>query len=176
MKRIKISIIVFITVFLLVGCGDERKGYAEEQVSVFLDRYKQKDNAVSELLLGITETDYMSFEGISSYFAEELKYKIKSCKREEESLYKVEVEIQTIDFKQLFLDSYQETVEKYGEENITDFFEEQMEQNIKEKEYETIKTVCNVVVREVNDEFKIEMSGSFANALTGGMNDYLNGL
>ena len=61
-------------------------------------------------------------------------------------------------------------------EKIPVFFEEQMEQNIKEKEYETIKTVCNVVVREVNDDFKIEMNSSFANALTGGMNDYLNGL
>lgn len=176
MKSVKISIIVFIVVLLLVGCRDEKMENAEEQVSIFLDRYKQKDNAVSELLLGVAETDYMNFEGISSYFAEELNYKIKSCNREEENLYKVEVEIQTINFEQLLLDSYQETVEKYGEEKIADFFVEKMEQNIKEKEYEYIKIVCNVVVRELNDEFKIEMNSSFANALTGGMNEYLDRL
>ena len=37
-------------------------------------------------------------------------------------------------------------------------------------------TTCNVTVKKMDDRFKIQMDSSLANALTGGMNEYLNSL
>lgn len=188
MKKVKLSIILIAFVYLMTGCKDTKKEeqitkektseekIVENQIKEFLEGYKQKDEKISELLLGTSEADSMSFEGISAYFADGLEYEIKSCKKKEDDLYNVEIEIKTIDFEQLFSNSYQETVDKYGEEGITDKFMSEMEQNIKEKDYEVNKSVCNVNLMKLNDEFKIQMDSSLANALTGGMNDYLASL
>lgn len=176
MKKGKLSVILLGMIFMLSGCKDTNKELAEEKVVYFLEGYKQKDETISELLLGTTATDSMSFEGVSAFFAEELEYEIKSCKEDEEDLYSVEVEVQTIDFEQLFSSSYEQTIEKYGEEGITENFMSEMEKNIEKREFEINKVTCNVVVRKLNDEFKIQMDNSFANALTGGMNEYLDSL
>ena len=88
----------------------------------------------------------------------------------------MEVKIETIDFRKLFTDSYQETVEKYGEEGIAENFMNEMEKNIIEKKHEVTKVVCSIGVRKINDNFKIQMDSSLANALTGGMNEYLSSL
>lgn len=176
MKKIKITtIIILLSVSLILGgCKDPNEEKAEKQVAIFLDGYQKQDESISKLLLGTSEADYMSFEGISRHFANELKYKIKSCKKEQENFYNVEVEVETINFERLFSDSYQETIEKYGEEGILENFLKVMEENISEKEYESNKIVCNVIVRKLNDEYRIQMDSSLANALTGGMNEYLN--
>lgn len=188
MKKVKLSIILIAFVYLMTGCKDTKKEeritkeitseeiIVENQIKEFLEGYRQKDEKISELLLGTSETDIMSFEGISAYFADGLEYEIKSCKKKEENLYNVEIEIKTIDFQQLFSDSYQETIDKYGEEGIADEFMSEMEQNIKEQDSEVNKSTCNVNLIKLNNEFKIQMDSSFANALTGGMNDYLASL
>ncbi|MCI9131268.1 hypothetical protein [Thomasclavelia cocleata] len=176
MKKLKLSVVLVGVIFLMTGCKDANSDIAKEQVVDFLDGYKQKNEEISEFLLGSTEADSMDFDGISAYFADEMEYKIKSCKKKEENLYNVEVEVQTLDFEQVFSDSYQETVKKYGEEGIAENFLGEMEENVKEGKYETNKVVCNIVVRKLNDEFKIQMDSSFANALTGGMNEYLSSL
>lgn len=175
MKKIKVIFLVFIAISMVVGC-DESKNIVEQQVANFFEGYKKRDASISELLVGGTETDNMKFEGISTYFAEELKYEIKSCKKQDDNTYNVKVKVQTIDFEQLFLLSYQETIEGYGEEGISEHFMDEMEQNIKENNWVIKEVTCNVVVRKINDTFKIQMDSSLANALSGGMNEYLNSL
>lgn len=169
-------ILLFVLVFVLVGYNEVNKIVAKERVVTFLNGYQQQDTTIGKLLLGTTETDSMSFEGVSAYFADELEYEIISCRREKKNVYNVEVKVQTIDFEQVFSDAYQTTIERYGEEGVAENFLNDMEQNIQAKEYELNKVTCNIIVRKLNNEFKIQMDSSFANALTGGMNEYLSSL
>lgn len=176
MKKVKCLMLLIIITVLLTGCKDEDNDIAKEKMEIFLEGYKQQDDTISELLLGNHRSENMMFEGVSQYFANKMEYKIKSCKKEDRGIYKVKVEIQTIDFEKLFLYSYQTTIEKYGTEGIVDNFLNEMEQIILDEKYETINNTCDVLVREVNNELKIQMDGFLANALTGGMNEYLNSL
>ena len=176
MRKKSLIIMIFVMCFLLEGCGLSNKTdkeRAKEVVISFLDGYKQKDKSVSELLLGKIESDYMSFDGISSNFAERLKYEIKSCQGKDENIYSVEVEIETIDFEKAFNNAYQKTIKKYGEEGIRKNFLNEMKQEIERKECIFKKIDCNVTVRKIKREFKIQIDDVFANALTGGMNKYL---
>lgn len=175
MRKVKLFVIYLIVIFSLTGCGYKDKQLARKRVGDFLDGYQQKNESISGYLLGTDGDADMGYEGISAYFAEKLEYEVKSCKKEESDIYCVEVEIKTIDFEKLFTLSYEETVESYGEE-IEENFLKQMEQNVEKGEYETYTSDCEVYVRKIDDEFKIQMDSSFANALTGGMNQYLNSL
>lgn len=175
MKKTILPIILFLIVSLITGCSlfrDENKEVVEQQVTTFLEGYKEKDASISKLLIGNSESN-MTFEGVSAYFAEKLEYKIKSCKKTNDISYSAEVEIKTIDFENLFTSSYKETIEKYGEEGVVENFINEIEQNIKDDNYKIKKVICNVSVKKINDEFKIQMDSSLANALTGGMNEYL---
>ena len=179
MKRSRLSAIsiILITIMLLtVGCNDKNGDMAQKQLSDFLDGYKQKNEAISKDLLGSSDTDIMMFNGISGYFADKLEYDIKSCKKNGNDNYNVKVEIETIDFEKLFSRSYHDTVEEYGDEGIEKNLLNKMEEEIKKGNYEMYMATCNVTLKKVDDRFKIQMDSSLANALTGGMNEYLNSL
>ncbi|MGN0441163.1 MAG: lipoprotein [Acutalibacteraceae bacterium] len=171
MKRL---LTVLLAVLFLTGCSANQNDDAVKQcVTNFFDGYKKKDVSIAKFLVGSPESDGMNFEGISAYFADNLIYKIKACEKTSETDYSVEVEVETIDFKQLFTDSYNETVDKFGEDGIVHNFMDEMEQNIVDKDYRLSEFECKVKVRNVGDVFKIQMDSSLANALTGGMNEYL---
>ncbi len=174
MKKI---VFLILSVILLVGCStDKNEQLVQQRVTEFFEGYKNKDESISKFLIGSSEMDNMSFNGTSVYFAESLTYEIKSCKKTSDTDYIVEAKVETIDFKDLFTTSYNQTVEKYGENGIADNFINEMEQQISKKEYTVSKFTCNVTVRNIDNEFKIQMDSSLANALTGGMNEYLDSL
>ena len=118
----------------------------------------------------------MSYEGISSSFADGLSYEIISCRKDSDNLYIVEIQTTTIDFEKLFTVSTEETVENYGEDNVTDHLLDVMAQKITDDTCETKTIPAQVSVLKINEEYKIQMDGSLANALSGGMNDYLESL
>ena len=151
------------------------KDRAQAAVTEFLERYRACDPAASELLAG-TDDIAMNYEGISSSFADRLSYEIISCRKDSDDLYIVEIQATTIDFEKLFTVSSEETVKNYGEDNVTDYLLDVMQQKITEGDCE-IKTIsAQVSVLKNDEEYKIQMDGSLANALSGGMNDYLESL
>ena len=177
-----ISILVFIAavaavVLLVPGILQENRNKAHVQavVTEFLERYKACDPAASELVVG-TDDIAMSYEGISSSFADRLSYEIISCRRDSDALYLVEIQTSTIDFEKLFTVSIEETVKKYGEGNVTDHLLDVMQQKIADDTCETKIIPAQVSVLRIDEEYKIQMDGSLANALSGGMNDYLESL
>lgn len=174
MKKIAFLIL---SVMLLVGCStDKNEQLVEQKVTDFFEGYKNKDKSISKFLIGSSEMDSMSFDGISVYFAEKLNYEIKSCKKTSDTEYNVEAEVETIDFKDLFTTAYDQTVEEYGESGITNNFINEINKKISNNDYTKSEFTCNVIVRNIDDEFKIQMDSSLANALTGGMNEYLDSL
>lgn len=187
-KNIKRRIIltVFILVFIAAVSGvillvygtlqeNRHKDNAQAAVTEFLERYKACDPAASELLAGTGDIE-MSYEGISSSFADGLSYEIISCRKDSDNLYIVEIQTTTIDFEKLFTVSTEETVENYGEDNVTDHLLDVMAQKITDDTCETKTIPAQVSVLKINEEYKIQMDGSLANALSGGMNDYLESL
>lgn len=171
----KVMLLLMVMVIVMTGC-DSNKKHIERQVVAFFEGYQEKNPDISTMLVGGADANDMAFEGISEYFAEELKFNVKSCKKVEKNLYHVNVEVKTINFEKVLMESYEETVEKYGEERINDKFLEIMEKNIQDDRVDKKITNCTVVVRKINGEYKIQMDGYLANALTGGMNEYLNSL
>lgn len=177
-----VSILVFIAavsgvILLVYGTLQENrhKDNAQAAVTEFLERYKACDPAASELLAGTGDIE-MSYEGISSSFADGLSYEIISCRKDSDNLYIVEIQTTTIDFEKLFTVSTEETVENYGEDNVTDHLLDVMAQKITDDTCETKTIPARVSVLKINEEYKIQMDGSLANALSGGMNDYLESL
>lgn len=51
-----------------------------------------------------------------------------------------------------------------------------MEENIINNKFEKFVVECNILVLKINDEYKIQFDASLANALTGGMNEYINSI
>lgn len=153
----------------------QARNQAQETVNAFLDRYHACDPAASELLAG-TEDIAMSYEGIPSSFAEKLRYEIISCRKDSDDLYIVEIQATTMDFEKLFTVSAEETAENYGEDNVTDYLLDVIQQKITDDACETKTISAQVPVLKIDGEYKIQMNGSFANALSGGMNDYLESL
>lgn len=177
-----VSILVFLAavaavVLLVPGILQENrnKDRAQAAVTEFLEMYKACDPAASELLAG-TEDIAMSYGGISSSFADRLSYEIISCRKDSDDLYIVEIQATTIDFEKLFTVSAEETVKNYGEDNVTDHLLDVMEQKITDDTCETKTIPAQVSVLKIDEEYKIQMDGSLANALSGGMNDYLESL
>lgn len=183
-RRIFLTILIFVflaavasAVLLVPGILQENrdKDHAQAAVTEFLERYKACDPAASELLVG-TDDIAMSYEGISSSFADRLNYEIISCRKDSDDLYIVEIQTTTIDFEKLFTVSTEETVENYGEYNVTDHLLDVMQQKITDDACETKTISAQVPVLKIDEEYKIQMDGSLANALSGGMNDYLESL
>lgn len=177
-----VSILVLIAavsavVLLILGILQENrdKECAQAAVTEFLERYKACDPAASELLAGTGDIE-MSYEGISSSFADELSYEVISSRKDSDDLYIVEIQTTTIDFEKLFTVSAEETVKNYGEDNVTDHLLDVMQQKITGDTCETKTIPAQVSVLKINGEYKIQMDGSLANALSGGMNDYLESL
>lgn len=154
---------------------NRNKDCAQAAVTEFLERYKACAPAASELLAGTADIA-MSYEGISSSFADRLSYEIISCRKDSDNLYIVEIQTTTIDFEKLFTVSVEETVENYGEDNVTDHLLDVMQQKITDDTSETKTIPAQVPVLKIDGEYKIQMDGSLANALSGGMNDYLESL
>lgn len=185
MKRI--GLIFLLICILSTGCSkkveDNKEDHKvndqtefEQQVENFLNGYQKKDETVFKMLIGGMEENLITYDGISGYFAEKMNYSIKSCEKVDEANYNVDIEVKTIDFEKLFTSSFEETIKEYGEEGITDNFLNAMELEIKEDVYETKTFNCTVIVRKNGAEYKILMNNSLANALTGGMNEYLYSL
>ena len=183
-RRIFLTILIFVflaavasAVLLVPGILQENrdKDRAQAAVTEFLERYKACDPAASELLAG-TDDIAMSYEGISSSFADRLSYEVISCRKDSDNLYIVEIQTTTIDFEKLFTVSAEETVKNYGEDNVTDHLLDVMQQKITDDACETKTIPAQVSVLKIDEEYKIQMDGSLANALSGGMNDYLESL
>ena len=88
----------------------------------------------------------------------------------------MEIQTTTIDFEKLLTASVEETVENYGEDNVTDHLLDVMQQKITDDTCEKRNLSAQVSVLKIDGECKIQMDGSLANALSGGMNDYLESL
>lgn len=71
---------------------------------------------------------------------------------------------------------YNETVESYGEENPSDYLLDTMQRKIDSGNYDIQENLTALSVHKVNGEIKIQMNTSLANALPGGMNEYLESL
>lgn len=187
-KNIKRRIILTVSILFFLAAGavvillvsgilqeNRDKDRAQAAVTEFLERYKACDPAASELLAGTGDIE-MSYEGISSSFADELSYEVISSRKDSDDLYIVEIQTTTIDFEKLFTVSAEETVKNYGEDNVTDHLLDVMQQKITGDTCETKTIPAQVSVLKINGEYKIQMDGSLANALSGGMNDYLESL
>lgn len=104
-----------------------------------------------------------------------LQYEIKDVKVEED-VCDVDVEIETIDFKKLFETAYQEALKEYGETKVSKCLPSILEKHVKDDAVATLKDTYQVNVHSVENDWKIEMDSEFANALTGGMNAYIESL
>lgn len=183
-RRIILTVVILVclvavSVVLLLVPGilqeNKDKDNAQATVTEFLERYKACDPAASELLAG-TEDIAMSYEGISSAFADGLSYEIISCRKDSDNLYIVEIQATTIDFEKLLTASVEEIVENYGKDNVADHLLDVMQQKITDDTCEKRNLSAQVSVLKIDGECKIQMDGSLANALSGGMNDYLESL
>lgn len=179
-KRFVVIVILFLLViaagavaFIPTGLEEYRsKKNIEKTVTEFLVRYSSCDPSASELLAG-TEDVEMNYEGISKYFANNLKYKIESVNQDSDDVFTVEIRAETIDFEKIFTDSYQNAVEQYGEQKAAENVLSIMQQKCEEGKYETKAITAESTVLKINGTFKIQMNSALANALSGGMNDYL---
>ena len=88
-------------------------------------------------------------------------------------MFTVEIRAETIDFEKIFTDSYQNAVEQYGEQKAAENVLSIMQQKCEEGKYETKAITAESTVLKINGTFKIQMNSALANALSGGMNDYL---
>lgn len=170
---IALIVVAVAAVFAVRLVGDmQDKKKAEEVVSGFLDSYQACDPAASEFLTG-TEDIAMNYEGISAFFADRLTYDIVSAEKASENLYTVRIEVETIDFEKAFTDSYQEAEEQVGEEKAATAFLDIMQSKLESSDCATKAISADVSVSNIDGTFRIQMDNSLANALSGGMNDYL---
>ena len=61
-------------------------------------------------------------------------------------------------------------------DSSSDEIVKKMEENIINNKFEKFVVECNILVLKINDEYKIQFDASLANALTGGMNEYINSI
>ncbi len=176
MRRFLLLILMIGSCICLYACGDSDKQMVKETVSVFLEGYKKQDGSISQLLIGTSESDMISFEGVSVYFAEKLEYEISSCKSLGNDVYNVKVNIKTIDFGKLFEGAFAEVTAQHGEESAADNINRIMERKIDDNMYDVYETECNILVNKIANEYRIQLNSDFANGLTGGMNEYLSSL
>ena len=177
MKKYLCFITLCYFVITLSGCSINKldvKG-AKSTVELFLLAYQQRDNTCSKYLLGTAERSTFNFDGVSKYFANELTYDIKDVSTGE-NLCIVEIEIETIDFGQLFEDSYHEAILVYGENEASKYIKEILIQKATSDDVKKTSELYEIVVHYINDEWKIEMDSDLSDALTGKMNSYIKSL
>lgn len=170
-------ILLLMIMFVMTACSSSRLDVegAKQTVDTFLSRYHLKDASCAEFLLGNGEDSFFSFDGISEYFASELKYEIKSVTTEDDMCI-VKVDIENIDFKDSIEKSYEEAVNLYGEEYASLYIKDMFIDYIESNKMKRVQNTYEVVVRYINDEWKIEMDLNLSDALTGGMNTYIGSL
>lgn len=173
-----IVLVVIMLLIFIVPCvlRDKReKDQVKETVSEFLDRYQTCDPSASELLAGTGDIE-MTYNGISASFADKMSYTINSCEKKSDDHYAVDIETETIDFKSLFTESYDQAIESYGDENVSEHLLDIMQRSIDSGNYDTKKISTVLSVLKINGKFKIQMDTSLSNALSGGINEYLESL
>lgn len=179
MKRKFVSIILLLLiisgVFTLNGCSDKEIESAKNQVILFLDGYKEKDPNIFKYVVGSSESDNIEYNGISRFFAEHFTYEIKECKKNDENTFNIKIEASTIDFGKLFEETYNFMTMNYPDSS-SDEIVKKMEENIINNKFEKFVVECNILVLKIKDEYKIQFDASLANALTGGMNEYINSI
>lgn len=166
---------IIIGVFTLNGCSNNEIETAKNQVILFLNDYIQKDPNIFKYVVGSSESDNIEYNGISKFFAEHFTYEIKECKKTDENTFDIKIKASTIDFGKLFEETYNFMTMNYPDSS-SDEIVKKMEENIINNKFEKFVVECDIVVLKINDEYKIQFDASLANALTGGMNEYINSI
>ena len=165
-----------ISAFLLKKHMRAEAAGAENLVVEFLDGYKAKDPAVTDLTMQAMEGDTFTYEASSAIFAENFKYEIVDAKKVESNLYLVDITASNIDFEKLFTSAFDAFSAQQENADAAVDFETVLNEKITAKDYVTKDFTCSVTVLKFGDDYKLNLDGELANAMTGGMNEYLASL
>ena len=159
------------TILIIYNSSDNKeKVIVKNVVTDFLTKYKNLDGSCAHyLLMNITGRD-MTFEGIPALFAEQIEFKIKNVKKEED-YYIVKTEIQNVDYENLLKrleNGYSDKSDFTSEQVYALTLAELSKPDIVKRNFS-----CDIIVARYGDEYRIQMTPDLSNATLGGYNEYL---
>lgn len=188
MKKIKVStavILAFLLMFSLTGCGEIEK--AESAVKGMFEAFKSSNIEEAQKYVNIEditsagETDMTKDSAvITDTVFKNLSYEIVSSEQTDDNTVIVKTKITTTDMKPVMGEYFSKTLE-YTLSNVFTYSElteeeksakmnEILEECVSKDNLDTVTNEVDIkVVKNDNNEWKIESDETFVNALLGGL-------